>query len=469
MSILNTHFGADRIGAMLERCKKIFFIGIGGVSMSSLALITKRRGFSVAGSDRAQSAITDRLSECGVEVFYGHCGENVNDSDAVVYTLAIGEDNPEYAKAKELGIPAISRADYLGYIMTGYTRRLGISGMHGKSTCTGMCAAVFMAAEADPTVVSGASYAPMGGFYRIGNNDNFIFEACEYKDSFLDFNPTDAIVLNIEHEHVDYFPDLSSVCRSFLKFADLTGEDGTIFCNADDENSVKTFEAYKGKKITFGIKNRCDFSARNIVTEKGMPSFDLFCGDEFLCRIDLHVTGMHNVYNALAVASAAIEYGISPEAVKKGLEDFCGIGRRMEYNGTLNGARVFDDYAHHPTEIKATLEGARAASEGKLICAFQPHTYSRTKALFDGFVSALSIADEVILAPIYAAREPNDPEVSSERLAQAIGESADVCESVEDVAKELGKRAAAGDTVIVMGAGDIDKVCTILQYDKSGD
>lgn len=466
MSILNTHFGADRIGEMLRGCKKIFFIGIGGVSMSSLALITKRRGFDVAGSDRAKSAITDRLAAGGVEVLYGHDGENVKDCDAVVYTLAIGEDNPEYVMAQKLGIPTISRADYLGYIMTGYRRRLGVSGMHGKSTCTGMCAAVFMAAESDPTVVSGASYAPMGGFYRIGNNENFIFEACEYKDSFLDFCPTDAIVLNIEHEHVDYFPDLSSVCCSFSRFAALTGEGGRIFYNADDENSAQTFENFGGKKITFGINGKCDFSARNIVTEMGMPSFDLFCGDTFLCRISLNITGMHNVYNALAAASAAYEYGIAPEAIKKGLEDFCGIGRRMEYRGALNGARVFDDYAHHPTEIEATLKGAREMTEGRLICAFQPHTYSRTKALFDGFVSALSVADEVILAPIYAAREPNDPEVSSKRLALAIGERASACDAADDLAKEVKARAKEGDTVIVMGAGDIDKVCTILEYDK---
>jgi UDP-N-acetylmuramate--alanine ligase len=197
-----------------------------------------------------------------------------------------------------------------------------------------------------------------------------------------------------------------------------------------------------------------------------MHSFDLFFGESELCRICLKVTGLHNVYNALAVSAAAYEYGIAPEAIKKGLEDFRGIGRRMEYNGSLNGARVFDDYAHHPTEIAATLKGAREMAEGKLICAFQPHTYSRTKALFDGFVSALAIADEVILAPIYAAREPNDPEVSSERLASALGERASACESVEALAKELEKRAAAGDTVIVMGAGDIDKVCKILNFDK---
>ena len=464
MSIENTHFGADKIGEMISLCKKIFFIGVGGVSMSSLAQMTKMRGFEVAGSDRRLGKLTARLEENGIKIFEGHSAANVADADAVVYTLAIGEDNPEYVEAKRRGIPAISRADYLGYVMTGFERRLGISGMHGKSSCTGMCAAVFLAAEADPTVVSGAEYPAMGGFYRVGGRESFIFEACEYKDSFLDFNPTDAIILNIELEHVDYFPDLSAVCDSFGKFAALTGEGGSVICNADDENMAEALKNYGGEVVTFGLGN-ADFTAKNVDTSSGRASFDIIKKGEFFCHVDLRVPGRHNVYNSLAVASAADRYGIAAEAVGRGLSEFRGIKRRMEYKGRLGGAEVYDDYGHHPTEIAATLDGARALTKGRLICAFQPHTYSRTKTLFDDFVTALSAADEVLLAPIYAAREPNDPEVSSERLARAIGDKARAFESVEALVASLGG-LESGDLLVIMGAGDIDRAGDIIEYDK---
>lgn len=466
MSIVNTHFGADGVGRLLVGCKKIFFIGIGGVSMSSLAHISKLRGFCVAGSDRTKSAITDKLSAEGIEVFIGHSAQNVADCDAVIYTLAIGEDNPEYAEAVKRGIPTVSRADYLGYVMTGFEKRLGISGMHGKSSTTGMCAAVFMAAGADPTVVSGADYPAMGGYYRIGKGKSFIFEACEYKDSFLDFNPTDAIILNIELEHVDYFPDLDAVVSSFGKFAALTGDGGCVFFNADDDNISAALDGYGGRVVTFGITNSADFKAEELDMSSGRARFDIFKKGKLLCKVELKVPGKHNVYNALAVAAAADAYGIPPEAIGRGLSDFRGIRRRMEYKGRLNGADVYDDYGHHPTEIAATLDGARALTRGKLVCAFQPHTYSRTKTLFEGFASALSIADEILLAPIYAAREKNDPEVSSGKLASAIGEKASAYESVEELVKALDGKLSDGDVLVIMGAGDIDRAGAFIKYDN---
>ncbi len=465
MSIENTHFGAQRIGELIAECKKIFFIGIGGVSMSSLAHMTKMRGYEVAGSDRRLGALTEKLSKNGIEIFEGHSADNVKDCDAVIYTLAIGEDNPEYVEAKRRGIPAISRADYLGYVMTGFARRLGISGMHGKSSCTGMCAAVFMAANADPTVVSGADYPAMGGFYRVGSRESFIFEACEYKDSFLDFNPTDAVILNIELEHVDYFPNLCAVCDSFGRFAALTGEKGSVICNADDENIADALKNYKGKTVTFAINSKADFTAKNADMSSGRASFDIFKGEEKLCHVALRVPGKHNIYNALATAAAAELYGIPAEAIGRGLSEFCGIKRRMEYKGRLCGAEVYDDYGHHPTEIAATLDGARAMTKGRLVCAFQPHTYSRTKTLFGDFVNALSAADEILLAPIYAAREPNDPEISSKRLASAIGEKATAYESVEALVSALGDKLGHGDLLVVMGAGDIDRAGDIIKYD----
>ncbi len=463
MSIVNTHFGTELIGEMLADCKKIFFIGIGGVSMSSLAHISRLRGFSVAGSDRTESAITKKLTENGIEVFFGHRAENVSDADAVVYTLAIGEDNPEYVEAKRRGIPAISRADYLGYVMTGFARRLGISGMHGKSSTTGMCAAVFMAANADPTVVSGAAYPAMGGFYRIGGHDSFIFEACEYKDSFLDFNPTDAIILNIELEHVDYFPDLDAVVSSFSKFAKMAKN--SVIANADDENVTAALADYRGKIITFGFAENADFTAKRLDMSSGRAAFDIYKNGEFFCKVALRVPGKHNIMNALSVAAAADEYGLSAEAIGRGLSEFRGINRRMEYCGRLSGAEVFDDYGHHPTEIAATLEGARALTGGRLVCAFQPHTYSRTKTLFDDFVTALSAADEVLLAPIYAAREANDPEISSKKLADAIGKKAMAYDSTESLASALSSKLESGDVLVIMGAGDIDRARDMIKYD----
>ena len=465
MSVGNTHIGARQIGDLLATAKRIFFIGVGGVSMSSLAHITKMRGFEVAGSDRKRSRLTERLEAGGITVFEGHAAENVEGFDAVVYTLAIGEDNPEYVRAQELRIPVISRADYLGYVMTGFERRLGISGMHGKSSCTGMCAAIFMAAETDPTVVSGAEYPAMGGFYRVGNEKNFIFEACEYKDSFLDFNPTDAIILNIELEHVDYFPSLCAVCDSFAAFAALTEGKGRVFANADDENVMRTLEGYGGDVVTFGVETAADFTARNVSLCGGKPSFSLFCGEEELCRVEMRVPGLHSVYNALAASCAAYAYGIPPEAIARGLSEFRGIRRRMEYRGQKNGAAVYDDYGHHPTEIAATLRGARELAEGRLICAFQPHTYSRTKALFDDFAAALSTADRVLLAPIYAAREPYDPAVSSAKLASAIGDKAVAFDSVSELSERAGDYLESGDVLVVMGAGDIDAACDIIKYD----
>ena len=465
MSVGNTHFGAKKIGEIISRARRIFFIGVGGVSMSSLAHITAMRGFEVAGSDRKMSPLTEKLRSCGVDVYEGHAAEHLCGADAAVYTLAIGEDNPEYVRAIEMGIPVISRADYLGYVMSGFERRLGISGMHGKSSCTGMCAAIFMAADTDPTVVSGAEYPAMGGFYRVGGERNFIFEACEYKDSFLDFDPTDAIILNIELEHVDYFPDLNAVCNSFAAFAAMTDGKGSVFANADDENVARALSSYEGRTVTFGINNEADFTARNVELRGGRPSFDLFYGDEKLCHIELRVPGLHNVYNALAASCAAYEYGIAPHAIARGLSDYCGIRRRMEYRGEVNGAAVYDDYGHHPTEIAATLKGARAMTEGKLVCAFQPHTYSRTKALFGDFAEALKLADTVLLAPIYAAREPLDPDVSSSRLAEAVGERAFSFESVTQLAGSVNNYVASGDVLVIMGAGDIGEACDIIKYD----
>lgn len=462
MATQNTHFGAKKIEEMLISARSVYFIGIGGINMSSLALITALRGYNVAGSDRTPSAITKRLEESGISVNYSHDAKNIEKFDAVIYTVAISPDNPEYVEAQKRGIPCISRADYLGYVMTGYRRRIGISGMHGKSTCTSMCAETFIRAMADPTVISGAELAIMDGAYRIGKEEFFIFEACEYMDSFLDFNPSIAVILNVEMDHVDYFHSIEQVRASFAAFADITGEDGYTVANADDENASLALANYKGNKITFGIKNPADLCAVNINNDRGPYSFDVIERGNLLCHIDLSVAGYHNIYNALATVAVARLCGLSPEAIADGLHAFGGAARRMERKGRLVGcgAAVYDDYGHHPTEVKTTLEGAMALCKngGRLLCAFQSHTYTRTKEFLSEFVDALSVADKVFSVDIYSARETDTLGVSASLIAEMIGEKAVYCPSFADTADAIYAEAKENDVVIVMGAGDVYKV-----------
>lgn len=466
MSVENTHFGAEKIAHVMKSVRSIFLIGIGGISMAALAELSLARGLSVGGSDRNTTALTERLQEKGIRVFEGHRAEQVRAYDAVVYTVAIGEDNPEYVEAKRLGKPLLSRADYLGYLMTEFKQRIGISGMHGKTTCTAMCADILLAA-ADPTVMCGAQLASLGGSpCRIGTErSHFLFEACEYMDSFLDFNPSLAVILNIGLDHVDYFHSMEQIRSSFLQFAERTGsaEDGCVLYNADDAETKRALEPFQGNKIGFGVEGDADFTARNAVQKNGIISFD-FCHDgNLLTRLELHATGRHNVYNALAAASAAYLCGISTDAIQKGLAAFCGAGRRMEKKGMLaSGAVVYDDYGHHPDEIRATLAGAREMGFSRILCAYQPHTYSRTAGLLDDFSVAFADADQVYLADIYAAREQNVYGVTSETLAARIGEKAAYCGSFENLAAALLRDARADDLVIVMGAGDVYKTFSLL-------
>lgn len=467
MATPNTHYGAENIGLMLEGCKSIYFIGIGGINMSSLAHISRLRGYRVGGSDREQTTLTERLKAEGIEIFYSHTAENMESYDAVVYTVAISPENPEYMRAIEKGIPCISRADYLGYIMLKYKNRIGVSGMHGKSTCTSMCATVFMEGAGDPTVLSGAELDAMGGAYRIGHSENFIFEACEYMDSFLDFNPSTAIILNIELDHVDYFSSIDQVCYSYSRFASITGEDGTVIANADDEYIPVALEGYAGKIITFGIITKsADYTAINIRYPDGFAEFDVMHNDEFLAHVKLSVTGEHNVYNALAAFVAGHIAGLDIEKIVKGLFNFKGAKRRMEYKGTVNGALVFDDYGHHPTEVATTLEGVAKRGAERLFCVFQPHTYTRTYTLMDDFAQSFDSVDRVFVADIYPARETDDLGISGKTLAIRIGQKAEYISGFENIASELNSMLFPGDILVVMGAGDIYKIFDCLKFDE---
>ena len=321
MSVENTHYGAFKISRMMNRSSQngIFFVGIGGINMSSLALITRKRGIKVGGSDRTRSTLTERLEAEGIEVVYSHDAANIEGYGALVYTVAISEDNPEYRAALEKGIPCISRADYMGYLMVDYKRRIGISGMHGKSTCTSMCAEALILADTDPTVLSGAELAAMGGAYRIGADEYFLFEACEYMDSFLDFNPTVSVILNIEMDHVDYFKDMEHIKSSFLKFARLSGSCGVCVANIDSKNVKDALSAYEGETVWFGLSDKADVRAVNISEDIGYYSFDIIAFGEHLCSVALNVGGYHNIYNALATAAALSVSGISGDNIKRGL------------------------------------------------------------------------------------------------------------------------------------------------------
>lgn len=472
MSTPNTHLGAVAIGNIMSdaKGKNIHFVGAGGIMMSSLALLTFDLGYDVTGSDRGDGHLIKRLKDAGIPIYREHTVENLKDNcAALIYTVAISEDNPEYVEAQRRGVPCISRADYLGYIMTGYKQRVGIAGMHGKSSCTSMCAEIFIGhgkrTGNRPTIISGAEYAAMDGAYYIGDRDSFVFEACEYMDSFLDFNPTVAVLLNADLEHIDYFKSLDQIIESFGKYAALTGEDGCAIVCADDDNIMQSVKDYKGRIITFGIEKKADFYAQNINHTCGSQEFDVYVYGEFSAHVILPASGRHNVLNALAAFASAYVCGIPVSDIVDGLASYTGAKRRMEYKGSLHGACVYDDYGHHPTEVRATLSGAKEFCKGRLICAFQPHTYSRTLALIDDFESAFESADRVVFADIYAAREQNTYNVSSKMISDRLGDKGIYAGDFDSVAKTLTKLASPGDTIVVMGAGDIYKVFDKLELD----
>lgn len=468
MALPNTHHGHDEIAAILEGKKKLFFDGIGGVSMNSLAHISHLRGYEVSGYDRAATNITRKLEAMGIKVYTTPSEEHVKDCAALIYTVAMPENNPEYAYAREHGIPLISRADYLGYIMTGYGERIGVSGTHGKSTTTGMLAKILTSAGKNPTVSGGAALKETGEVDIIGGHDYFVFEACEYMDSFLDFSPTTAIVLNIELDHVDYFKSIEQMRASYTAFMSLPCCKNAVI-NYNDENCKLAAEKCGRNIITFAQNNSAaDYYSANEDISDGYPAFDIMSRGEKLAHLKLSIPGEHNISDSLAAFAACIESGLSPEEIARGLSEYQGICRRMEkICETKSGAALYSDYAHHPTEIAATLSAARRITRGKLRVVFQPHTFSRTAELFDNFVAAFasSGADEIILCPIYAARETNTYGVTSERLAECVSEKGKSCAAVGDIEKAAEKilnDAESGDTVIVMGAGDVIKTADII-------
>jgi len=444
-----------------EGTDSVFFIGICGISMSSLASITKRQGIRVGGSDSNDGVVAERLRQEGIEVFIGHSSDNVKGYKSVVYTAAIPYDNPELCYARENGLPIINRAEYLGNLMLSYENRIGVAGMHGKSSVTGMISHIFIEAGREPTVLNGANTAELDGrAFKIGRDDSFIFEACEYKDSFLSFYPQTAVLLNLEMDHVDYFKSMQQIKDSFAKYA---AKAETVIAFADDDELIDAVKEHKRKLITYGRENeKANFNAYDIKeNEFGYDVFKISYNGEYLCTVELSVPGEHNVVNATAAIAAAYLHGIDAVTAAKIMHTFKGVNRRNEYKGEKNGVLIYDDYAHHPSEIKASLHGLRKLCRGKLWCVYQPHTYSRTAGLFDEFCHSFAEADRVIFAEIFAAREKNTFGISSKDLAKNV-EGSLYFPSFEEIADHIKANVCSGDLVVSMGAGDVYKVHELL-------
>ena len=428
--------------------RRVHLVGIGGVSMRPLGLVLKGMGMIVTGSDMNASVSTDELIAKGIHVEIGHRAENIGNAECVIRTAAAHNDNPEIAAARAAGIPVFERAQAWGQIMKSYQNAICISGTHGKTTTTSMMTHIMMEAEKDPTVMIGGYLPLLHAGHRVGNGDTIILESCEYCDSFLNFFPTLAVVLNIEEDHLDYFKDLGEIERSFHKFAEIATSG--ILANGDDKNTV---DAMAGLNYTsFGLDEHNDIHVRNITDD--YRSYDVVCNGEYYCHLNLGVVGKHNAINALAAAGAAWMLGVPGDVCARGLATFHGAGRRMEYKGKFNGADVYDDYAHHPGELAATFDAVRTMGYNRVIVAFQPHTYTRTHALFEDFVRELHKPDLVVLAEIYAARERNTVGISSADLAAKVPGSV-FCETLPEVTAWLREHVQPGDLVLTVGAGDI--------------
>lgn len=434
--------------------------------MSGIAEILHNWGFTVTGSDLNKTDITDKLNDNGILVSIGHDLKNVHNSDLVVYTAAVKQNNPELCEAKNLKIPTIERGDFLGIITKSYLNSIGISGTHGKTTTTSMVSLCFLEENLDPTIQVGAILKQLNGNYRVGNSDYLIIESCEYAESFLNFHLKSAIILNIDNDHLDYFKTFENLKHSFEKYVAKLPANGFLVLNADDENCLELKNKSKAKIITYGINNNADFTAKNIEFDSnGFAKFDVYYKNEFYNTIKLSVPGIHNVSNALACISLCFSYGISKESIAKALLEFTGAHRRFEFMGKYNNASIFDDYGHHPAEILATVNGLKNIKHNNSWVVFQPHTYSRTKNLLEDFAKVLINFDNIIITDIYAAREENIYNISSHDLVnkiEALGKKAVFISDFNEIANYLKSHIQPNDIVLTLGAGPIDKVSKIL-------
>jgi UDP-N-acetylmuramate--alanine ligase len=445
---------------------KVHFIGIGGISMSGLAETLLYYGYRVSGSDMRSSAITDRLVSKGAKIYIGHRSENVDDADLIVYTAAVKDNNPELIRARELKIPVVDRAEFLGQIMKQYKYGIAVAGTHGKTTTTSLISIIMTNAELDPTVMVGGELDAIGGNVRQGKSPYFITEACEYVGSFLKLYPYIGIVLNVDADHLDYYSGIEDIIKSFRKFISLIPSDGYLIVSSDNANAMKAAQGANSNVITFALNEKADWRADNISYDnEGCGKFDAYFRGKFFGTFKLNIPGKHNISNALCAIACANIFGIGKDIISKSFLNFYGTHRRFEKKGEVNGITIIDDYAHHPTEIKATLAAAKNYPHNKLWCIFQPHTYSRTIKLLDQFSKAFGDVDKLIVTDIYAAREKDTGEINSKTLSQKISEQGvDVryISSFEAISDYIKNNASPKDVVITMGAGDVYKIGDML-------
>ena len=451
----------------IKKYKHIYMVGIGGISMSGIAEMLVHWGYQVSGSDGTKSSQTDWLESNGVKVNIGQVSENITkDIDLVVYTAAIHEDNPELVKARELGIPTVERGEFLGEMTKLYKDTIGIAGTHGKTTTTSMVSCSFLEANLDPSIQVGAVLSNIDGNYRVGKSDYFIIEACEYCESYLSFKQRSAIVLNIDDDHLDYFGTIDNTQKSFEKYVSMLPSDGYLVVNNDDFRCIEVSKHTKAKVITVGKDNKADWYYDNIVfDDEGYPSYDCYHNGEYVDNIKLQVVGVHNVFNSLCALALCNAYGIDVKYFKQAMLKFTGAERRLEYKGTFNNARVYDDYGHHPTEIEAVVQGLKNKKYNESWVIFEPHTYSRLIQHLEEFGKVLSEFDHIIIIDIYAAREKNEHNISEEDLIKEInkyGKDAIHISDYDDIKKYLGDNIKENDIILTLGAGYVTKIATLL-------
>ena len=451
----------------LKKYKNIYMIGIGGISMSGIAHILKSWNFSVTGSNNEENNMTDELSNAGIKVNIPHDYNNIdNEIDLVVYTAAIKEDNPELIHAKELNIPTMERGLFLGELTKLFKNTIGISGTHGKTTTTSMVSLCFLEAKLDPSIQVGSVLKNINGNYRVGNSDYFIIEACEYCDSFLNFKEKSAIVLNIDNDHLDYFKTFDNIKKSFKKYVSHLPSDGVLVLNGDDKNCLELALSTKAKVLTYGLSEHNNYYAKNITfDDNGYAKYDLYFKNDFLEKIELSIPGKHNVLNSLACIALCMFYNIDIDSIKKGLKSYNGAARRFEYKGIFNGAKVYDDYGHHPTEVNAVSEAVHNKKYNKSWVIFEPHTYSRVKEHYKTFAKSLVNFDNIIITDIYAAREKNTDNISPEMIINELknlGKESIHISSFDDILKYLKDRVEDNDIILTLGAGYVTKLSNML-------